>query len=234
MRIEIIQLGKRTYDLERALGFAGKFVPKVELMVREPPKGVIDLILAARAIPNSEVCEDLPMKDRKRDAERIVRRGADNTRSLYVDARSLQSSLYPLSRGKDVIVIHPFLMLTWHPWDSRYHARVVTFGYPSLLSIPGIVEAPARPREYYLMQMSGKRTTAELDAMFEGKFLTFEDDLTPYVGVYLLQCAFFLLFGKGSCMAPGCMLYDSHKQADLLQAPAKKLCNVHRRLADSL
>jgi len=234
MAIEIVPIGRQTNDLERALRFARKWLPGCTLRVRRPPKDITDLVLSSREIANSELHEDSPMARRRRDVGRIAANGADSSRSLYLDAIALQRALYPLSNGKDVIAVHPFLMLTWHRWDSRYHARVVTFGYPSLLSIPGIVEAPARPREYYMMLMSGKKGAAELDAMFGGKFLTFDDDLTQFVGVYLLQCAFYLLFGKGLCIAPGCLLHDSHKQADLMRAPSKELCKVHQRLADSL
>jgi hypothetical protein len=234
MPVDIIPLGKRTYDLERALSFVREVAPQIRFRVKGTPKDIIDLIASARLIPNSELHDDAPLKGNERDARRILDEGMDDSRSLYVDALSLQRSLYPLSKGKDVIVVHPFLMLTWHRYDSRYHARIVSLGYPSLLSVPGIVEAPARPREYYMMQMSGKRTTKELDALFKGRFLTFDDDLTPYIGVYVLQCAFHLLFGKGLCIAPGCALYDSHRQADLMQAPKKGLCKVHRTLLGSI
>ncbi|MFQ6060127.1 MAG: DUF6775 family putative metallopeptidase, partial [Thermoplasmata archaeon] len=42
------------------------------------------------------------------------------------------------------------IFCTYDKGDNRYHARVIICGYPSLISTSGIVEAPAKPREFYV------------------------------------------------------------------------------------
>ncbi|HWP90629.1 MAG TPA: DUF6775 family putative metallopeptidase, partial [Thermodesulfobacteriota bacterium] len=39
-----------------------------------------------------------------------------------------------------------------YPRSPRYHARVILTGLPSLISTSGIVEAPARPKDYYWLK----------------------------------------------------------------------------------
>jgi len=46
------------------------------------------------------------------------------------------------------------LFATWDDGDRRYHARTSLYGMSSIISTTGIVEAPARPREYYILKSS--------------------------------------------------------------------------------
>ncbi|GAI05927.1 unnamed protein product [marine sediment metagenome] len=43
------------------------------------------------------------------------------------------------------------LFATWDDSDKRYHLRTSVYGIPSIISTTGLVEAPAKPREYYLL-----------------------------------------------------------------------------------
>ena len=36
--------------------------------------------------------------------------------------------------------------------DRRWHLRYAVFSSPTIVSLPGIIEAPARPRKYYLLR----------------------------------------------------------------------------------
>jgi hypothetical protein len=47
------------------------------------------------------------------------------------------------------IVFTNRLFATFEATDRRYHARVSIYGFPSLISTTGIVEAPAKPKEFY-------------------------------------------------------------------------------------
>ena len=44
------------------------------------------------------------------------------------------------------------LFATWDENDRRYHLRTSLYGLPSIISTTGIIEAPAKPREYYLLK----------------------------------------------------------------------------------
>lgn len=104
----------------------------------------------------------------------------------------------------------------------RYHARVVIAGAPSLLSTSSIVEAPARPREYYFIKaklsQSGAGTT-ELDRAFEGRFLRHDDPkITSAMRSYALQAVFYQAAGREFCPEPQCCLFNSHRQEEVLRA----------------
>ena len=46
------------------------------------------------------------------------------------------------------------LIATFSDEDFRYHARALIAANPCIISIPGIVEAPAKPKKYYLDLMT--------------------------------------------------------------------------------
>jgi hypothetical protein len=51
------------------------------------------------------------------------------------------------------IVFEDRLICTFNEEDWRYHARTIVGGSPSIISTTGIVEAPAKPKEWYIKQM---------------------------------------------------------------------------------
>ena len=51
------------------------------------------------------------------------------------------------------IVFEDRLICTFSEEDWRYHARTIIAGNPSIISTAGIVEAPAKPKEWYINQM---------------------------------------------------------------------------------
>ena len=104
--------------------------------------------------------------------------------------------------------------------SRRYHARVVISGFPSFVSTSGIVEGPARPREYYLLKAeflrSGK-ALSDLDEAFRGKFVDYEDErMTKITGSYVLQPLLHHFSGKEFCQNAGCALFNSHWQKEVL------------------
>lgn len=114
--------------------------------------------------------------------------------------------------------------------DRRYHARVVLTGQPSLISTSGIVEAPAKPREYYFIKgglIQSGRDTSVLDEMYKGKFLEYDDPKTTRVICsYALQAAFYHAAGQAFCENTDCCLYNSHWQEDVLRVQYEgKPCN---------
>ena len=51
------------------------------------------------------------------------------------------------------IVFEDRLVCTFSDEDWRYHARTILGGSPSIISTTGIIEAPAKPKEWYIKQM---------------------------------------------------------------------------------
>jgi hypothetical protein len=107
---------------------------------------------------------------------------------------------------------------TWDENDKRYHARVAVFGYPSLISTTGVVEAPARPREFYLKRQLGA-DPIQLKEEFRGKFIDYDDPrLTSVMKGYVAQALFYHMTGEPFCQDQTCRLYNAHWQEELIQA----------------
>ncbi len=115
-------------------------------------------------------------------------------------------------------VITDRLLGTYGP--RRYHARVIISGFPSFISTSGLVEGPARPREYYFLKAeftrSGKNLL-ELDEAFRGKFVDYGDErITKITGSYVLQPLLHNFSGKEFCQNGRCALFNSHWQKEVL------------------
>lgn len=113
--------------------------------------------------------------------------------------------------------------------DRRYHARVVLMGAPSLISTSGLVEAPARPREYYYIKgglIQSGRDLSVLDEMYRGRYVEYDDPKTGSIMCsYALQPVIYHLAGKAFCNNPSCCLFNSHTQEDVLKIQYKgSLC----------
>ncbi len=104
--------------------------------------------------------------------------------------------------------------------SRRYHARTVISGFPSFVSTSGLVEGPARPREYYFLKaefIRSGRDPSELDDMFRGKFIDYQDErTTKVVSAYVLQPLLHNFSGKEFCANAKCALFNSHWQRQVL------------------
>jgi len=110
---------------------------------------------------------------------------------------------------------------------------------PSLISTSGLVEAPAKPREYYLLKQQyeklGKDLT-ELKASFSRRFIDYGDKrLTEVAKGYVMQAVFYLLTGNPFCEDKGCRLYNAHWQEELIFAQLEseyEFCQRHTQLLE--
>ena len=129
------------------------------------------------------------------------------------------------------------LFTSWDDSDKRYHLRTSVYGIPSLISTTGLIEAPARPREYYLLKQQYERLGKDLTALkdrFKGSFIDYEDKLLTAVAKgYAMQAVFYSLTGKPFCEDKGCSLYNAHWQEELIFAQLEsgyELCQRHNEL----
>jgi hypothetical protein len=133
------------------------------------------------------------------------------------------------------IVFTSLLTCTFSEEDWRYHGRAVVCGTPSIVSIPGIVEVPAKPREFYLAQLGGQLDVASLKKRFAGRFIDYGDDwMTAACSLYTLQALFFFVTdGEPFCDEKNCNLYNPHWQEELVHMIEKgRLCSRHRQMAN--
>ncbi len=135
------------------------------------------------------------------------------------------------------IVFTNQLLGTWDEDDHRYHARVSIYGFPSLISTTGVVEAPAKPREFYLKKRLGMPLEV-LKSEFRERFIDYGDSrLTEVLKGYVMQALFFHLTGNPFCDDPDCRLYNAHWQEELIRAQLGKryeFCPKHRGILDRI
>lgn len=159
---------------------------------------------------------------------------SDGTMPLY-DGFVLQrilAEMIPAKEGAHVhIVLTDLLTCTFSKDDWRYHARTVVCGTPSIISSAGIVEAPAKPREFYLAQPD----ISSLKKKFAGRFIDYGDDrMAAAAAACALQALFFFIMdGEPFCDDRGCMLYNAHWQEELIRMIERgALCRRHRQTAN--
>lgn len=134
------------------------------------------------------------------------------------------------------------LLGSWNDEDKRYHARVSLYGFPNLISTTGVVAAPAKPREYYLlrktMSMAGNSISPELSQQYSEECLSKEDPrLTEVLKGYALQAVFYHFTGNPFCTDPYCRLYNGHWQKEVIRAQLegeRELCPYHDKVLLSL
>lgn len=131
------------------------------------------------------------------------------------------------------IVFTNRLIGTWDRSGQRYHARVSIYGWPSIISTTGVVEAPAKPQEYYFGLMADL-DERQLREELAGRFVDYGDPrLTELLKGYTMQAALYHLVGQPFCDNPGCRLFNAHWQEQMIRAQlttAGEYCPKHRKL----
>jgi len=136
-----------------------------------------------------------------------------------------------------IILFTNQLFGTWDRDDRRYHARVSLYGFPNLISVTGLVEAPAKPKEYYLKRQMGLPVEM-LKEEYQDRFLDHGDlRMTEVLKGYVMQALFFHLFGDPFCEDPDCRLFNSHWQEEVLHAQLNgryEFCPRHEAILKEL
>ncbi|NWF94272.1 MAG: hypothetical protein HXY46_15345 [Syntrophaceae bacterium] len=121
--------------------------------------------------------------------------------------------------------------------DLRYHIRTSLYGFPHILSIPGFVSAPAKPREFYVKRQMGIPVQI-LKEEYKGRFLDHGDSRTTEVlKGYVMQALFFQLTGDPFCEDQDCRLFNSHWQEEMLHAQLDgkyEFCPRHEAILDKI
>lgn len=130
------------------------------------------------------------------------------------------------------------LIGTWEEADKRYHARTIVCGSPAIVSLAGLVEAPARERGYYLARRSSEmlglaeEEKMELAREFAGDSLSHDDPrITGVAKGYAMQAVAYRLTGWPFCEDEDCRLFNAHWQREMLRAQLAgdyEYCNFHR------
>lgn len=126
---------------------------------------------------------------------------------------------------------------------NQLHLRAAIFGFPSVISTSGIVEGPAKPREFYLYKQKYSQLgiweieEAKLKKKFKGRFIDYQDRrMTGVLKGYIAQGVFFYLTGEPFCKNKNCRLFNAHWQKDLIYSQIKsgKFCNRHKEILNKI
>lgn len=173
--------------------------------------------------------------------EKRALKGAIAPGGILYDGFMLQRIFYELlpKEEKNLESVHIIftdrLLATFDEDDLRYHARVNVLGCPSIISVSGIVEAPAKPREYYIeRRFAGSEELLKQE--YRGRFIDYEDErLTEVAKGYAMQAVFYQIFGEAFCENKGCRLYNAHWQEELINAQLKdNFCEKHEKFLPHL
>lgn len=138
------------------------------------------------------------------------------------------------------IVFTNKLTCTFDFSDHRYHGRAIIASNPSVISTTGIIEAPAKPRQYYLDLMANYGQGLNIDSIkqkYQGTYLEYHDNrLGKIVEGYCLQALFYHITGEPFCELLDCRLNNAHWQRDLLYSQLEfgKLCEKHTKILECL
>lgn len=156
---------------------------------------------------------------------------------LY-DGYQLQQMISGSIKDKDLktlsIIFTNKLTVTFSEHDLRYHARALIGSNPAIISTSGMIEAPAKPKQYYmeLIGDSSEKRVKRVRERYRGQFLEYNDKrLAKIVEGYLLQAVFYVKTGDAFCENKRCRLYNAHWQKDLLESQLSDsgLCEKHKR-----
>ena len=189
-----------------------------------------------------------PLKGEIEIEGRLLSDPTKNLPGIFYDGLKLHEICQALLPDPDTvwgtchIIFTARLFGTFDKFDRRYHARVILCGYPSLLSTTGIVDAPAKPKEYYTIKegllRQGIGTVNEfMPEELRSRYLTYNDArLTEVMKGYVMQAVSYHLFGDPFCSEPECRLFNAHWQEELIRAQltAPEFCEKHRKLFGSL
>jgi hypothetical protein len=197
-------------------------------------------------IPNQsdlQLEETLCRNSRVMDGTKKPEEVNDISEVIMYDGFALQKIIRERLEDFDNNTLHVILTnrftCTYDESDSRYHGRAVICANPAIISTTGIVEAPAKPKEFYIEAMANKAQGNSIKAIkdkYHGKFLEYHDvRLSKVVEGYLLQIIFYMLTGESFCDYLDCRLNNAHWQRDLLysQIEIRKLCDRHQEILDS-
>jgi len=100
------------------------------------------------------------------------------------------------------IVFTNQLIATWDEASNRYHARASVYGFPSIISTSGLVEGPAKPKEYYLIKQQAalldqeELALAEFKEKHQAEFIDYDDPrLNEVLKGYLMQAIVYQAVG---------------------------------------
>lgn len=200
--------------------------------------------------PNKPDLSDEPMYGEIEYERRGLKNMSAKPAGILYDGFRLSSILHTLIPEEEASLDHIHIVFThqlfgtWDENDARYHARVSIYGFPSIISTTGMVEAPAKPKEFYFLKQQyaavgmSDAVLLDLKQRFKGRFIDYDDErLTEVMKGYAMQAIFYHLTGDPFCDDRNCRLYNAHWQEELINAqlgPDYEFCAFHEEVLKRL
>lgn len=164
----------------------------------------------------------------------------DSKEPMMYDGFILQKIYQEILKNKSLeldlsnlfIIITDKLICTFEETDWRYHARYIILGNPTIISTSGILEGPAKPKDYYLKLVHfppDPEISKKLDEQYKGRFIAYNDwMINEIIESLVIQSLYFFKEGEAFCEDTNCRLFNSHWQEDLMRlSKSKTLCKKH-------
>jgi hypothetical protein len=177
---------------------------------------------------------------------RRIKQDPPNMLGTFYSAYHLQDAYWKLipasERGLDYVhvVITKLLIGTFDNSSGRWHARTIALGFPNIISLRGLIEAPAKPRQFYILRQTLSMLHAEMtteaiqEAIKSFALVDLEDErLTEVTKGYLLQAIAYHATMEPFCNDASCRLFNAHWQQEMLRAQLNgeyELCEAHSQL----
>ncbi len=176
---------------------------------------------------SSEIQAEKECKDTTKDEEMVLYDGFEFQKILRDIITKDENELSVLH-----IIFTNKLTCTFDESDLRYHVRAIINSNPTIISTSGIVEAPAKPKQYYfeLMTDFSKDKIEEIKKKYKGEFLEYNDArLSQVIEGYLLQAIMYFETGDSFCDQKECRLFNAHWQKELLHSQIENqvFCKKH-------
>ena len=183
--------------------------------------------------------------DLKKPFEKQEKATSENNDMILYDGfefHKIITELIPINENKiDTlhVVFTNKLTCTFDESDFRYHARALIGSNPAIISTTGMIEAPAKPKQYYLDLMTNvsEERINEVKKKYKGQFLEEHDSrLSEIAEGYLLQSIMYYETGEAFCNNKECRLFNAHWQKDLFysQIENKKFCEKHQQVLEKI
>jgi hypothetical protein len=177
-----------------------------------------------------EISIELENKDMSNKQEMTLYDGVELNKIVQEIIPTVENTLNTLH-----IIFTNKLTCTFDENDFRYHARAWVGSNPIIISTTGIIEAPAKPKQFYmdLMTNFSEEAVDEIKKKYKGEFLEYKDvKLSEVVEGYILQAIFYYETGDAFCDNKQCRLFNAHWQKDLFisQIENKKMCENHEKI----
>jgi hypothetical protein len=137
---------------------------------------------------------------------------------IYDGLELLRYFLQSIEISKPAVLITDRLIATFGD-DGRYHLRMIVMGAAAIISLKGILYAPAKSPEYYIKTSLGLGDRINID-------------VRKVLRMLLLQFYAYFKYDEIFCSEERCMLYNCHTTEEIERV--RGLCKKHAMMLEGV